>query len=42
MGTTNMSSILEKIKHMGKGKYNELMKSKSTVGQIQDKLSKYM
>jgi hypothetical protein len=41
-GTTNMSGLLEKIKHMGKGKYKELMKSNPTVGQIQDKLSKYM
>jgi hypothetical protein len=42
MGTTNMSGLLEKIKQMGKGKYKELMKSNPTVGQIQDKLSKYM
>jgi len=42
MGTTNMSGLLEKIKHMGKGKYKELMKSNPTVGQIQDKLTKYM
>jgi hypothetical protein len=42
MGTTNMSSILEKIKHMGKGKGKEFMKMNPTVGQIQDKLSKYM
>jgi len=42
MGTTNMSGILEKVKNMGKGKYKELMKSNPTVGQIQDKLSKYM
>jgi len=42
MGTTNMSGILEKIKQMGKGKYKELMKANPTVGQIQDKLSKYM
>ena len=43
MGTTNMSSILEKIKNnMGKGKGREVMKSNPTVGQIQDKLSKYM
>jgi hypothetical protein len=41
-GTTNMSTILEKVKHMGKGKYKELMKANPTVGQIQDKLSKYM
>jgi hypothetical protein len=37
-----MSSILEKIKHMGKGKYKDLMKSNPTVGDIQSKLSKYM
>ena len=42
MGLTNMSGILEKIKNMGKGKYKELMKSNPTVGQIQDKLTKYM
>jgi hypothetical protein len=42
MGTTNMSGLLEKVKHMGKGKYKELMKANPTVGQIQDKLSKYM
>jgi hypothetical protein len=42
MGTTNMSGLLEKNKHMGKGKYKKLMKSNPTVGQIQDKLSKYM
>jgi hypothetical protein len=42
MGLSNMSGLLEKIKHMGKGKYKELMKSNPTVGQIQDKLSKYM
>jgi hypothetical protein len=42
MGTTNMSGLLEKVKNMGKGKYKELMKSDPTVGQIQDKLSKYM
>ena len=42
MGTTNMSGLLEKVKNMGKGKYKELMKSNPTVGQIQDKLSKYM
>jgi hypothetical protein len=42
MGTTNMSSILEKIKQMGKGKGKEFMKMNPTVGQIQDKLSKYM
>jgi hypothetical protein len=37
-----MSGLLEKITHMRKGKYKELMKSNPTVGQIQDKLSKYM
>ena len=42
MGTTNMSGLLEKVKNMGKGKYKELMKSNPTVGQIQDKLSKYI
>jgi hypothetical protein len=42
MGTTNMSGLLEKIKHMGKGKGKELMRMNPTVGQIQDKLSKYM
>ena len=42
MGTTNMSSILEKIKQIGKGKGKEFMKMNPTVGQIQDKLSKYM
>jgi hypothetical protein len=42
IGTTNMSGLLEKVKNMGKGKYKELMKVNPTVGQIQDKLSKYM
>ena len=42
MGTTNMSGLLEKVKNMGKGKYKELMKANPTVGQIQDKLTKYM
>jgi hypothetical protein len=43
IGTTNMSGLLEKIKNnMGKGKGREVMKSNPTVGQIQDKLSKYM
>jgi hypothetical protein len=37
-----MSYILEKVKHMGKSKGRELMKMNPTVGQIQDKLSKYM
>jgi hypothetical protein len=37
-----MSGLLEKIKHMGKGIFKELMKVNPTVGQIQDKLSKYM
>jgi hypothetical protein len=41
MGLSNMSGLLEKIK-MGKGKYKELMKSNPTVGDIQNKLSKYM
>ena len=36
-----MSGLLEKIKHMGKGKGRELMKMNPTV-RIQDKLSKYM
>jgi hypothetical protein len=42
MGTTNMSGLLEKAKNMGKGKAREIMKMNPTVGQIQDKLSKYM
>jgi hypothetical protein len=42
IGTTNMSGLLEKVKNMGKGKSRELMKMNPTVGQIQDKLSKYM
>ena len=44
MRTTNMSGLLEKVKNMRKGKYKELMKVNPTVlvGQIQDKLSKYM
>jgi len=42
MGTTRMSSILEKIKNMGKGKGKEFMKMNPTVGDIQNKLSKYM
>jgi hypothetical protein len=38
-----MSGLLEKIKkNMGKGKSRELMKMNPVVGQIQDKLSKYM
>ena len=37
-----MSGLLEKVKNMGKGKYKEVIKSNPTVGQIQDKLSKYM
>ena len=42
MGTTRMSSILEKIKNMGKGKGKEFMKMNPTVGDIQNELSKYM
>ena len=42
IGTTNMSGLLEKVKNMGKGKGREVMKSNPTVGQIQDKLSKYI
>jgi hypothetical protein len=42
MGTTKMSGLLEKIKHMGKGKGKEFMKMNPTVGDIQNKLSKYM
>ena len=42
IGTTNMSGLLEKVKNMGKGKGREVMKSNSTVGQIQDKLRKFM
>ena len=37
-----MSGLLEKAKNMGKGKAREIMKMNPTVGQIQDKLSKYM
>jgi hypothetical protein len=42
MGLTNMSGILEKIKNMGKGKGKEFMKMNPSVGDIQNKLSKYM
>ena len=37
-----MSGLLEKNKHVGEDKFKELMKVNPTVGQIQDKLSKYM
>jgi hypothetical protein len=42
MGTTNMSGLLEKNKHMGKSKGKEIMKMNPTVGDIPNKLSKYM
>ena len=37
-----MSGLLDKVKNMGKGKGREVIKMNPTVGQIQDKLSKYM
>jgi hypothetical protein len=43
IGTTNMSGLLKKIKkNIGKGESRELMKMNPVVGQIQDKLNKYM
>jgi hypothetical protein len=42
MGLTNMSGLLNKAKIMDRPKIKDIMKNNPGVGQIQDKLSKYM
>jgi len=42
MGLTNMSGLLNKAKIVDRPKIKDIMKNNPGVGQIQDKLSKYM
>jgi len=41
-GMTSMTGFLDKAKNMGRSKAKEVIRMNPTVGQIQDKLSKYM